>query len=88
MTNERDEIMRRMNAGMCAMSDAQMSILASEQKDGLRNAWPDRMDSGMLAQASVNFWRQEGQFIPAPIRPSPTTTWKRFRLWISAITRR
>lgn len=45
MTDEqRQEIMRRMNEGMCAMSDAQMAVRAAEQADGMRNAWPDGID--------------------------------------------
>ena len=87
MTNEqRQEIMRRMNEGMCQMNDAQMAIRAAEQADGMRNAYPGSIDSVMLAQASMNFWRQEDQFVPAaPVPPArQPTMWARFKRWIRA----
>jgi hypothetical protein len=65
MTDEqRQEFMRRMNEGMRSMSDAEMEMRAAEQYEGMRNAWTN---SAMLGQASMNFWRQEGPFTPAPI---------------------
>lgn len=84
MTDEqRQEIMRRMNDGMCAMSDAQMAIRAAEQAENMRNAYHDGVDNVMLAQASMNFWRQDYQFIPAT-SAQPTALWARFKRWIGA----
>ena len=80
MTEEqRQEIMRRMNDGMRAMSDAQMAERAVEQADGMRNAWPDGIDHAAVQAAMTNFWRdaadsmQIAQFPPKPRK----TLWAR-----------
>jgi hypothetical protein len=87
MTDEqRQEIMRRMNEGMCAMSDAQMAVRAAEQADGMRNAWPDGIDHAKGQAAMTNFWRDATDAMPIaqlPPKPRPTL-WKRFRRWIRA----
>jgi hypothetical protein len=86
MTDEqRQEYIRRYNEGMCnMMTDAQMAIRAAEQAEGMRNAYPDNIDSTMLAQASMNFWRQEGPFTPKPITMPPPTMWERIKRWLLA----
>ena len=71
MTDEqRQEIMRRMNEGMCAMSDAQMVARAAEQADGIRQRGP--LTSGEQ-EAVRNFWGgtadERNDFIPDPRQP-------------------
>ena len=86
MTDEqRQEIMRRYNESMCAMSDALMAIRATEQADGMRNAYPE-LTSWQLAQASQNFWAQcRGEVPVEPIRiPARPTLWARFKRWVRA----
>jgi len=82
MTDEqRQEFMRRMNEGMRAMSEEQMAARAAEQAYGMRNAWPDGVDNVRLAQASMNFWRQEGPLKPVTIQ-TPPTLWERLKRWL------
>lgn len=84
MTDEqRQEIMRLQAEGMRAMSNEEMARRQLEAAESMRNAWPDGVDSAMLAQASMNFWRQEGPFTPAQIQPPPTR-WERFKCWLRA----
>jgi hypothetical protein len=87
MTDEqRQEIMRRMNEGMCAMSDAQMAVRAAEQADGMRNAWPDGIDYAKGQADMTNFWREATDATPIaqlPPKPPPTL-WARFKRWIRA----
>ena len=86
MTDEqRQEIMRRMNEGMRAMSDAQMAVHAAEQAYGMRNAYPD-LTQQQLAQASQNWWAQcLGEVPVEPIRmPERPTLWARFKSWLRA----
>ena len=83
MTDEqRQEIMRQQAEGMRAMSKEEMARRQLEAADGARNAWPE-LTPQQLAQASQNWWRQEGPFIAAPIQPTPTR-WARFKRWLRA----
>lgn len=78
MTDEqRKEIMRRYNEGVCAMSDAQMAIRAAEQAEGMRQRGP--LTSGEQ-EAMRNFWggTADEQKNFAPNTP-PETLWKRFK---------
>jgi hypothetical protein len=86
MTDERrQEYIRRYNEGMRNMTAAQASIYAAEQADCMRNAYPDRIDSTMLAQASMNFWRQDGPLATGPIQiPPHPTMWARIKRWLLA----
>ena len=84
MTDEqRQEIMRRQAEGMRAMSNEEMARRQLEAAQGASNAYPE-LTSWQLAQASQNFWRQDGPFTPAPIQPPPLTLWARFMRWIRA----
>lgn len=87
MTDEqRQEIMRRMNEDMCAMSDAQMAVRAAEQADGMRNAWPDGVDHARGQAAMPNFWHEATDAMPMaqlPPKPRPTL-WARFKRWLRA----
>jgi hypothetical protein len=84
MEEERkNEIMRHQYYGMQAMSAEEMAKRQLAEAYGARNAWPNGVDSVMLAQASMNFWRQEGPFTPVPIQPPPTL-WQRLKRWIRA----
>ena len=84
MTDEqRQEIMRRQSDGMRAMSNEEMARRQLEAADGARNAYPG-LTSWQFAQASQNFWRQEGPFTQAPIQPPPLTRWARFKRWLRA----
>ena len=76
-------IMRRQAEGMRAMSKEEMARRQLEAADGARNAYPE-LTSWQLAQASQNFWRQEGPFEPHPIQPPPLTLWERFMRRIRA----
>jgi hypothetical protein len=83
MTDEqRQEIMRRYNEGMCAMSDAQMAVRAAEQAEGMRQRGP--LTSGEQ-EAMRNFWGgtadEQNNFAP---NPPPETLWKRFKRWMRA----
>jgi hypothetical protein len=81
---QRQEIMRRQAEGMRAMSKEEMARRQLEAAHGARNAYPE-IASWQLAQASQNFWRQEGLFTQGPIQPPPTLTrWARFMRWIRA----
>jgi hypothetical protein len=83
MTDEqRQEIMRRQAEGMRAMSNEEMARRQLEAAQGARNAYPE-LTSWQLAQASQNFWRQEGSFTPVPIQ-MPQTRWERFKRWLRA----
>jgi hypothetical protein len=90
MTDEKlAELIRRQAEGVRAMSNEEMARRQLEAADGMRNAWPDGVDSVMLAQASMNFWRHEGPFLgPFPFHPvqiqSPPTRWERFKRWFRA----
>lgn len=79
---QRQEIMRRYNEGMCAMSDAQMSIRAAEQAEGMRQRGP--LTSGEQ-EAMQNFWGgtadAQNNMIPDP---PPPTLWARVKSWIRA----
>ena len=77
------EIMRLQACSMQAMSNEALERRQLEQADGMRNAWPDGVDSARLAQASMNFWRQEGPFTAGPIQ-TPPTLWARIKRWIRA----
>jgi hypothetical protein len=80
MTDEqqRQEIMRRQAEGMRAMGYEEMTRLQLEAAARARNVYPE-LTSWQLAQASRNFWRQEGSFTPAPMQPPPLTWWARIR---------
>jgi hypothetical protein len=80
MTDEqRQDIMRRMNEGMCSMSKEELAL---RQFEGARNAWPDLMPE-QLAQASPNWWAQcRGELPVEPVRtPDRRTLWSRIKLW-------
>lgn len=76
---QRQEIMRRMNEGMRAMSKEEM---ARRQLEGARNAYPE-ITSWQLAQASQNWWAQcRGELPVEPVRtPERRTLWSRIKLW-------
>ena len=84
--DQRQEIMRRYNEGMCSMSGAQMAIRAAEQAEGMQNVWPDGVDR-MRGQAAMNnFWREAADAMPiAQLPPKPRQTlWARFMRWLRA----
>lgn len=86
MTDEqRQEIMRRMNEGMRAMSNEEMARRQLEAADGMRNSYPD-LTSHQLAQASQNWWAQcRGEVPVEPIQaPAPPTLWARIKRWMMA----
>jgi hypothetical protein len=75
---QRQEILRRYNEGMCAMSDAQMMERAAAQEGGMRQRGPmtDAEQQGLR-----NFYGgtadEHNNFIPTP----PPTLWQRFQAW-------
>ena len=80
---EMEDYRQKYYAGMRAMSPEQMEARALEQADGMRNAMPE-LASWQLAQASQNFWLQEGPFTPVRIQSPPMTRWARFKRWVRA----
>jgi len=72
----KQEIMRRYNEGMCAMTDAQMAVRAAEQAAGMRNIAHEQQNSGDYLR---NFWPP---YDPAPYVYTPTRL-ERFRAWLS-----
>jgi hypothetical protein len=84
MTDEqRQEIMRRYNEGMCAMSDAQMAIRAAEQAEGMRQRGP--LTSGEQ-ESMRNFWGAHADEQNNIIQDAPPvpTLFERFKRWILA----
>ena len=64
------------------MTDEERHEWARRQSEGMRQRGPlTNGEQEALAQASMNFWRQEGPFTPVPIQPPPTL-WARFKRWI------
>lgn len=85
MTDEQlTEHIRRYNDGMQTQSAEQLEARAREQMEGIQNASLAMISSVMLAQASMNFWRQEGPFTPAPIQMPSPTMWERIKRWLLA----
>ena len=78
----RQDILRRYNEGMYAMSDAQMVIRAAEQAEGMRQRGP--LTSGEQ-EGLRNFWGgsadEHNNFVPVPTLP---TLWARFKRWMRA----
>ncbi len=69
--------------GARAMSADELRRRAEQQADGMRNTFPDGMDSRRLAEASLNFWQQQGPFIWEPPAPAPQPTmWQRLKRWL------
>ena len=80
MTDEqKQEIMRRYNQGMCAMSDAQMAVRAAEQAEGMRNAASDPKDADNLR----NFWPHDALADIGPANMPPLTWRQRLTQWLS-----
>lgn len=85
MTDEQlTEHIRRYNDGMQTQSAEQLEARAREQMEGIQNASLEMISSVMLAQASMNFWRQEGPFTQAPIQMPPPTMLERIKRWLLA----
>ena len=85
MTDEqRQEIMRRQAEGMRAVSKEEMARLQFEAADGMRNAWPSRVDHARAQADMMNVLREATNAMPiAPPKPR-TTLLARFKRWISA----
>lgn len=80
---ERQEIMRRQDEGMRAMSKEAMARRQLEAANSARNAWPAGVDY-MRGQAAMNnFWREANDSMPiAQLLPKPSPTlWARFKAW-------